>query len=160
MLVKFLTKRKIIVELPDKLYQSLGLSKIKNNFYQLNERCGIIIGTRDNSEKIRVTHLIEDKIPIMQSPFQVLRETSHVYPELMKLMKKDKKIDYLGEWHSHPSGPMHASSIDHMSMKEMVNNPEFGELKWVILLIFLPDQKIISYYYENKSYSIVECKLK
>jgi len=160
MLLKFFTKKKIIIELPISIYQSFGFSKIKTNSYSLkNERCGIVVGTRIDYEKINITHLIEDKTPLLQNPFQVLRVTSHIYPELIRLIENNGNIDYLGEWHTHPNGPICASWIDHSTMKEMVNNLEFGDLKWVILMIFLPDQKIVSYYYENNNYSKIECNL-
>ena len=149
----------IIVELPQKLIQALRLSSPKANSHSLeNERCGIIVGKRETYERIRITKLIEDKYPVIQSPFEILRETSHIYPELVNLVNENNYFDYLGEWHTHPNGPMRASFMDHISMKEMVNNPSFGELSWIILLIFFPGQKFVTYYYENDFCKQIDCK--
>ena len=102
-----------------------------------NERCGILTGKKIENKGYFISSVIEDETPIDYGSFHVYRTTSHVYPQLLKKIERDNKIDYLGEWHTHPFGPPSASRIDITTMKNMLYVPRFGDISWVVLLIIL-----------------------
>lgn len=149
----------IVVKIPQILVTPFLITKdLSKDFKLENERCGIIVGKRKKNQ-ILITNLIEDESPRLKDPFQVFRETSHIYPDLINSIKKNSEIDYLGEWHTHPNGPMRASIVDHISMKEMINNPIYGNIYWAILLLFLPEQKIVVYYYDSEYSKKIKLKI-
>ena len=49
------------------------------------------------------------------------------------------KFNYLGEWHSHHSFALAPSGRDHMTMYDMVTDPELGAHFVVLLLVKLSD---------------------
>lgn len=51
-----------------------------------------------------------------------------------------KKYNYIGEWHSHPSFPAEPSQKDHVSMREIVQDPDVGAT-FVVLLVLKLDAK-------------------
>lgn len=125
---------------------------LKNKKHNQNERAGILMGKKKefpDQIQIKVTHIIEDLNPNFRSPFSVERITNHVYIQMEEIKKEHSNLDYIGEWHTHPNGPKQGSFLDHLSMLEMIDNPNFGRIFWVVLLIFLPKSPPIGYYYDK-----------
>ena len=99
--------------------------------------------------QITVTHIIEDLNPNSRSQFSVERITNHIFTQMKEIKKEHPNLDYIGEWHTHPKGPKQGSFLDHLSMMEMIDNPDFGRILWAVLLIFVPKSPPIGYYYDK-----------
>lgn len=68
--------------------------------------------------------LVQDIVRPLQAFF---RSTNHNYT----------KFNYLGEWHSHHSFSLEPSERDHSTMREIVDDPQFGAHFVVLLLVKL-----------------------
>jgi hypothetical protein len=44
-------------------------------------------------------------------------------------------------------------------MQEMVDNPKFGQIDWIVLLIFIPNENFIGYYYEKDKIMSISVKI-
>ncbi len=151
---------KIVIQLPKFIHEQTIVSKEGLEIEgERVERCGILVGKRDDPYLVSITDLIEDSSPLEQTPFQVYRETSHVYPQLLEAMKLNPTVDYIGEWHTHPNGPYCASLVDHYSMISMLNNLAFGNIEWVVMVVFLPNRKINGFFYRDYHVMQVNCIL-
>ncbi len=127
-----------------------------------NERAGILIGKKSKFSgqiQIKITHVIEDSNPNFSSRYSVERITNHIYTQMEKIKKEHPDLDYIGEWHTHPNGLKQGSFLDHLSMFEMIENPAFGNIFWVILLIFIPKSFPIGYYYDKNNVISIPVKI-
>jgi len=135
---------------------------LKDKKLNQNERAGILIGKKSKFSdqiQIKVTHIIEDLNPDFSSPYSVERITNHIYTQMEKIKKEHPDLDYIGEWHTHPNGLKQGSFLDHLSMFEMIENPAFGNIFWVILLIFIPKYFPIVYYYDKNNATSIPVKI-
>ncbi len=123
------------------------------------ERCGILVGKKLKEDEYLVSKIIEDKNPIHCGPFAVTRNIKNVYSQLLDEIDKDQSLDYLGEWHTHPFGPNSPSLVDIMSIKEMINNPLFGTLDWIIMVVFFPNSQQKAYFFTNEIFQEMEIEI-
>ncbi len=127
---------------------------LKNKKLNQNERAGILMGNKKefpDQIQIKVTHIIEDLNTNFRTPLSVERITNHIYTQMEEIKREHPDLDYIGEWHTHPNGSKQASFLDHLSMLEMIDNPNFGKILWVVLLIFVPKSPPVGYYYEKEN---------
>lgn len=123
-----------IVEIPTGLYQIIVQAAVESNV----ERCGILIGYRDNNKYV-ITHVLEDETATNRSYVGVTRNIQGVWEDLNSIAQDYSPSDYIGEWHTHPSGLQKPSFIDIVSMLSIVGSVEYGSLKEILLLLGLPN---------------------
>ena len=141
---------------------SRRITYLKDKKLNQNERAGILMGKKTefpDQIQIKVFHIIEDLNPKNRSPYSVERITPHVYTQMEGVKKEHPYLDYIGEWHTHPRGPMQGSVLDHLSMLEMIDNPDFGSIFWAVLLIFIPNSPPIGYYYDKNNIISIPIKI-
>ncbi len=95
---------------------------------------GILVGAKRNKIFI-VTHCIVDYNPPKASCSSLVISTSNIYKELSYLINKYKKIDYVGEWHTHPKGCCNLSKIDYETTISMLNERNYGNFTELIQII-------------------------
>lgn len=83
---------------------------IQNNPHK-NESGGLLLGYR-HSNHFEITHITTPKLLDMSNRLSFERKDITHIKILKRLIKKDKNIAYLGEWHTHPEDYPSPSSID------------------------------------------------
>jgi len=82
-----------------------------------------------------VTHCLVDYKPINTSKYNLEISSKNLYEKLQFLINKYKNIDYLGEWHTHPSGYSMLSNLDIQTIAAMINNSTYGGFAELIHII-------------------------
>lgn len=87
-------------------------------FLSQPEACGILLGERRGFEGkeqyINITDITLPYVTDIRKPTAYIRNTEGHQDYLDELHKRSKgKIQYLGEWHSHPQNKASPSSIDY-----------------------------------------------
>lgn len=99
------------------------LKKIKKEtkFHYPNEFGGVFVGYKSDENYIITNILIPDEYRNGKAIF--VRHPGTLNVRLSEIHNKTKgKIEYLGEWHSHPDGPTKPSSTDIKAMKEIAKD--------------------------------------
>ena len=88
------------------------------------EAGGILLGYRRGIH-IHVAHATEPGIGDRATRTSFHREDgSHADCALTLWRKTDQKVDYVGEWHTHPELSPHPSSVDHRAWKDILTKRE------------------------------------
>ena len=101
----------------DELYQ-YGLS------HYPNEYGGLLIGRYSSDRK---TALVEQTIlpkRYKATRYFFERGSDGLQERLDEYYKREPKLFYLGEWHTHPGGPIEPSERDKSTMKELVKHKD------------------------------------
>lgn len=94
-----------------------------NSKYPL-ETGGCLIGYHKNSEVI-ITDIIGPGLDAIHKPFYFEGHTDWQKIKMDELFNaSDGCLRYLGDWHSHPNGPTHASPLDMETLKLIRDYPE------------------------------------
>ena len=127
----------------------------------LDEVCGILIGKEKNPKHIMITNILPDKNALNASKFAVTRNTKSLYPEVKDIVEKSliSNVDFIGDWHSHPSGSLMYSSIDYYSMNTMLKDPDYNFLNSIVLIIVCPPNKIGSYLFRRENAKPIKMKI-
>ena len=127
----------------------------------LDEVCGILIGKEKTPKHIIITNILPDKNALNASKFAVTRNTKSLYPEVKDIVEKSliSNVDFIGDWHSHPSGSLMYSSIDYYSMNTMLKDPDYCFLNSIVLIIVCPPNKISSYLFPRDKTKPIKMKI-
>ncbi len=112
------------------------------------EECGIFLGFYDNY-KFEIKEIVQDDANQFGSGCSTIRQTKNIYEEYQKIISKDNSIDYIGEWHTHPSGKANPSYFDNKAMKFLLNHPEYSFPKELILGIINSKDGLRVFLYQN-----------
>lgn len=108
-----------ITIIPEHLY--VELNKWRQYKLEQTEACGVIIGER-RGEHFMVTGITPPMTTDLRSRFSCKRNISGHQDILDRLhLQSNGKIQYLGEWHSHPEKNAFPSSIDRKEWKNNYN---------------------------------------
>lgn len=119
--------------LPEKISRKMivGLQKAGSR-----EIGGILLGEHVNENEFRVSDITIQRIRGGFAFFE--RLIQEIVEPLKKFFAKTrhnyKRFNYLGEWHSHPSFALQPSPTDDSTMKEMIEDMNFGA-NFVALMI-------------------------
>ena len=119
--------------LPEKISRKmiLGLQKASSR-----EIGGILLGEHVNENEFLVSDITIQRIRGGFAIFE--RLIQEIVEPLKKFFAKThhnyKRFNYLGEWHSPPSFVLQPSSTDDSTMKEMIDDVDFGA-NFVVLMI-------------------------
>jgi len=139
-----------IVEIPKELYHILEKTANQSKA----EKCGILIGYH-HKNKIVITHIIENKTAEDQSSVGVTRVMKDIWSELNLIARDFSPSDYIGEWHTHPSGLNIPSFIDILSMVSILDSQDYGYLEDVILIIGILKKGLKCWNFSKDGYSSV-----
>jgi hypothetical protein len=103
---------------------------------------GILMGEHVGTETFRVKDLtIQRKKGTFAAFVRIVAEILAPLRAFFDTTKHDyTRFNYLGEWHSHHSFALEPSGKDHMTMYEMVMDPQLGA-RFVVLLLVKLDEK-------------------
>lgn len=122
------------------------------NYYP-NEFGGILVGVRNKSQSIVVDFLTPSNFKISKNRF--IRDSGNLNEELEKIYDLSVgKLEYLGEWHSHPNGNEKFSTGDKKTMLKIASDTDVG-FNFPFLLIF----SLNTNGYDYKIYVTIENQL-
>lgn len=105
----------------------------ETTFHYPNEFGGVFIGYKSNENFIITNILIPDEYKNGKTIF--VREPGTLNERLSEIYNRTNgKIQYLGEWHSHPDGPTNPSSTDINAMKEIANDKNINIDKPILMI--------------------------
>lgn len=126
-----------------------------------NEICGVLIGYKEDKTKYYLTNIIKDDNPLYSSFYKIIRNTESLYPLINDLVKStDKRVDFIGDWHSHPKGSCQYSQKDYKSMIKMLNDTDYYFLDELILLITNQFQRMRAYLFTHLDDAPLNIKIK
>lgn len=109
------------------------IKAITNSHYP-NEFGGVYIGYKSELEFIITNILIPDEFKNGKTIFE--RHPGTLNERLSEIHKTSNgKIQYLGEWHSHPDGPTTPSDTDIIAMKEISEDEKINIDKPLLMII-------------------------
>lgn len=115
----------------------LMLKELLNHYP--NEFGGILIGLRDKEKTIVLDFVTPTKFSISSKKF--VRDNNYLNKELERIYKMSNgKLEYLGEWHSHPDGSTKFSNDDKTTMLKIADDLKVG-FDFPFLLIFSLNKK-------------------
>ena len=123
------------------------------------EECGIFLGYHDGN-KFEIKKIVQDYVNQFGSENSTIRQTKNIYEEYQIIIKIDKSIDYIGEWHTHPSGKSNPSHFDNEAMKFLLNHPKYSYPKELILGIINSKNGLRVFLYQYDIYKNKEITLK
>ncbi len=123
------------------------------------EECGIFLGYNDDS-KFEIKKIVQDKINQFGTGSSTIRQTKNIYDEYQEIINKDKSIDYIGEWHSHPRGKISPSYYDNYAMKFLLNHPKYSYPKELVLGIINSKDGLRIFRYQYGIQKMKELSLK
>lgn len=95
---------------------------------------GILTGIREKDFWVIVDIEVPTKFESQKSGF--IRHADFLNDYLQKIfVESNSKIEYLGEWHTHPNGSTQFSLQDLSSMKEIANNPEIKNTTPLLIIL-------------------------
>ena len=101
---------------------------------------GIISGFKVNNHIIAVD--AEQPKMFMQSKTGFTRNPGNLNKYLKRIFEKtDGKLDYIGEWHSHPLAKSIYSDQDIQSMREIANDKEIATTSPVLIILSISSSK-------------------
>jgi integrative and conjugative element protein (TIGR02256 family) len=111
--------------------------------YYPNEFGGVLIGIRDKEKTIVVDFVTPTKFSISRKKF--VRDNNYLNEELERIYKMSKgKLEYIGEWHSHPEGNTKFSNDDKITMLKIATDLNVG-FNFPFLIIFSLNKKTYDY---------------
>lgn len=116
-----------------------------------NEFGGVFIGYKSDENFIITNILIPDEYKNGKNIF--VREPGTLNERLSEIhTTTNGKIQYLGEWHSHPDGPTNPSSTDINAMKEIAKNKNINIDKPLLMIVEVGKVSFDKdfYIYDNK----------
>lgn len=123
----------------------------ETTFHYPNEFGGVFIGYKSEENFIITNILIPDEYKNGKTIF--IREPGTLNERLSQIHNiTNGKIQYLGEWHSHPDGPTNPSSTDVNAMNEIAKDKNIDIDKPLLMIVELgelPFGKNL-YIYDNK----------
>ncbi|WP_346882169.1 ThiF family adenylyltransferase [uncultured Algibacter sp.] len=106
----------------------------ETTFHYPNEFGGVFIGYKSDENFIITNILIPDEYKNGKTIF--VREPGTLNERLSEIHNKTNcKIQYLGEWHSHPDGPTNPSSTDINAMKEIAKDKNINIDKPLLMIV-------------------------
>ena len=147
------SKKKGII--PKSLYiELLELSKSSKI-----EECGIFLGDYEDNKFI-IKNIVQDNENQFGTVNSTVRETNNIYEEYQNKINLEYSIDYIGEWHTHPSGKSNPSHFDNEAMKFLLNHPKYSYPKELILGIINSKNGLRVFLYQYDIYKNKEITLK
>ena len=135
-------KNKKLVTIAKPLYNELielsNSSKI--------EECGIFLGDYEDN-KFTIKSIVQDHENQFGSGNSTIRQTKNIYVEYQNKINLDYSFDYIGEWHTHPTGNANPSRFDHKAMNFLLNHPKYSSPKQLILVIISPKEGLRFFLY-------------
>jgi integrative and conjugative element protein (TIGR02256 family) len=111
--------------------------------YYPNEFGGVLIGIRDKEKTIVVDFVTPTNFSISRKKF--VRDNKYLNEELERIYRMSYgKLEYLGEWHSHPEGCTKFSNDDKTSMLKIATDLNVG-FNFPFLIIFSLNKKTFDY---------------
>jgi hypothetical protein len=104
-----------------------------------NEVGGMLAGRYESKNSAIVEHIVMPKA-ISGTPNEFVRNTAGLEELWSEL--KNKGIEYLGEWHTHPNGSSHYSSTDLNAMSEVVKDNNVSILNPILLILSLDKTRV------------------
>lgn len=147
-------KIKRLVTISDSLYKNL-IDISRNSKI---EECGIFLG-RYNDYKFEIIKIAQDYENQFGTGNSTIRQTKNIYEEYQKIIAKDASIDYIGEWHTHPTGKGNPSYFDNIAMKFLINHPKYSNPTELILGIINPKDSLRVFLYQYSLHKIKEIKI-
>lgn len=129
----------------DKLYQH-GL------LHYPNEYGGLLIGHYSDDHKTAI--VLETVLPkrYRASRFYFERGSEGMKESLQAYYKQEPKVFYLGEWHTHPDGPIKPSCRDKATMAELVIHDNVYINSPVLLILGVSQNNYhIGFYIQHKN---------
>lgn len=111
------------------------------------EECGIFLGCNDDF-KFKIKKIVQDSVNQFGTGNSTIRQTKNIYEEYQEIIKKDNSIDYIGEWHTHPTGKANPSHFDNKAMKFLLNHPKYSYPKELLLGIINSKDGLKVYLYQ------------
>lgn len=106
----------------------------ETTFHYPNEFGGVFIGYKTDKNFIITNILIPDEYKNGKTIF--VREPGTLNERLSEIHNiTNGKIQYLGEWHSHPDGPTNPSSTDIKAMKEIARDKNINIDKPLLMIV-------------------------
>lgn len=102
-----------------------------------NETGGILIGAHDNAGACCVVHAIEFR-PEQPSAQRYYVPEGVTQPAVDKARVEDTRLEYVGEWHSHPTDQP-ASPTDTATMLDLTGRPDVGRPMLIVLRPTTPE---------------------
>jgi hypothetical protein len=107
-------------------------------------------GTRETGGMLFGEHVADDEFRVVEATIagmgsfaRFLRRVAEGLADLERFFNRTRRdyerFNYLGEWHSHPSFPLHPSGPDDAAMFEIVNDPATGARFAVSIIVKLGD---------------------
>ncbi len=139
--------RKISVEISKDMIKKLS------EFSSLspNEVCGVLIGKRKTSSLFLITEVVLDDSFLKSSKISITRNTKHLYPTVKDIVENSpfQKVDFIGDWHSHLGVRCEYSHTDYLTIQSMLQDPDYGFLKSIILIIVSPPNNLKVYLFKR-----------
>jgi len=140
----------------EKEYKLMISKKKKKKMLELasqnqNEICGVLIGKKISDTIISISEIINDDKSLNPTPFSVTRNTRSLYPYVKVIVDKllEERVDFLGDWHSHPNGSANLSETDKNTLIEMLADPDYFFLNSIVLIIVSPPKDVKSYLFKR-----------
>ena len=122
------------------------------------EECGIFLGRYDGN-KFEIIKIVQDHENQFGTENSTVRQTKNIYEEYREIINKDNSIDYIGEWHTHPTGKANPSYFDNTAMKFLLNHPKYSNPTELILGIINPKDGLRAFLYQFGLRKIKEIKI-
>ena len=115
------------------------------------ETGGSLFGVSGEEGTIIITHATKPG-PNAYHSSSAFEKDLHYQQNLLNEMNKQFNVDYVGEWHKHPSIINHPSAGDLHTAKSILNDPEWDKEELVVIIVNINYEKvIISPYYISKN---------
>ncbi|MDJ0356626.1 Mov34/MPN/PAD-1 family protein [Paenarthrobacter sp. PH39-S1] len=97
------------------------------------ETGGILLGT-DGHNGIVIRHAGEPGPKARRGSHRFLRDLAHAR-QLAEVAWKEDRSQWIGEWHTHPSGDLAPSSYDLDSYSRHLRDPELGFDRFIAIIV-------------------------
>ena len=139
--------------------KSLYAKLVKISESSMIEECGIFLGCHFDS-KFEIIKIVQDGVNQFGTESSTIRQTKNIYDEYQGIINKDNSIDYIGEWHTHPTGKASPSHFDNKAMKFLLNHPKYSYPKELILGIISSRDGLRVFLYQHGLQKMKEITLK
>ena len=124
--------QKIRVSIPAKVLQLMQkLVEVEADV----ETGGVLAGRKDSQGNIKITHASGPGPKALRSKIKFEKDVLFCQQFLDELYMSDNNIEYVGEWHSHPSVNSQPSGVDIKSLSEIAAQPNYLTQEPVMIIL-------------------------
>lgn len=104
-----------------------------------DETGGVLLGHRRPSDGLgsTVRHVVGPGPAALHEPRRFGPDQEWQVAQVAELWTRDQSLQYLGDWHTHPSGPTTLSPLDKDALRVIAAAPEANQANPVMLIVAL-----------------------